>query len=304
MGGMREGAAAAELAVSSFIAAFSASKSGSLIDRLRTAAESANDEVFKRYSGRGGATLSAIGSTSLGEWACVNVGDSRVYGFLKNGEVNQISTDDSLGNILSGMKVLTPPTQFRELLQYVGMGKGIQVHGIPIVAPDLYSCLFLSSDGAHEIDQKLFKEIVMSAGSSKEIARRLTILSDWKGGKDNATVATWDVGPDAFMNLSPINRGCLEVWGLSGKFEITSRPEPRHPMFKAIDPETKRTRRRKPPAPRNVGAILERETPTKANIIHEETHDSMQGTTAENRSVDTEAKVHDEPQLRIELSET
>ena len=301
---MKEGAAAAELAVSSFIAAFSTSKSGSLIDRLRNAAENSNNEVFKSYSGKGGATLSAIGSTSLGEWACVNVGDSRVYGFLKNGDVNQISTDDSLGNILSGMEVSAPPTQFRDLLQYIGMGKGIQVHGIPVIAPDLYHSLFLSSDGAHEIDQKLFKEIVVSAGSSREIARRLTLLSEWKGGKDNATVATWDVGADAFTNLSPINRGYLEVWGLSGKFEITSRLEPRHPMFRAIDPENNRSRRRKPPASRNVGAILEAETPSNLNVIHQETHDGMKGSTAKYRSVDTVKEVHDEPQLRIELSET
>jgi PPM family protein phosphatase len=304
MGGMREGATAAELAVSSFVAAFSASKSDSLVDQLRNATETANDEVFKRFSGRGGATLSAIGSTSNGDWACVNVGDSRVYGFLKSGEVKQISTDDSLGNILSGMEVPTPPAQFRELLQYVGMGKGIQVHGMSVSAPELYHCLFLTSDGAHEIDQQLFKEIVVSAGSSKEIARRLTVLSEWKGGKDNATVAAWDISPGAFMEFSPADRGYLEVWGLSGKFEITSRQEPRPSIFRGKDPEPNRPRRRKPPTARKAGAILETTQSNQESDSLQSTHEAQRDAPSENRSADAVIKDHHEPQLRIELSET
>jgi PPM family protein phosphatase len=304
MGGMREGATAAELAVSSFVAAFSASKSSSLVDQLRNATEVANEEVFKRYSGKGGATLSAIGSTSNGDWACVNVGDSRVYGFLKSGEVKQISTDDSLGNVLSGMDVPTPPAQFRELLQYVGMGKGIQVHGIPVSSPDLYHCLFLTSDGAHEIDQQLFKEIVVSAGSSREIARRLTVLSEWKGGKDNATVAAWDISPGAFMELSPADRGYLEMWSLSGKFEITSRQEPRHSIFRGKDPEPSRPRRRKPPSARKAGATLEASQSSQETDSTQIQHDAPRDANGDIRSANTVIKDHHEPQLRIELSET
>ena len=304
MGGMREGATSAELAVSSFVAAFSASKADSLVDQLRNATEAANEEVFRHFSGRGGATLSAVGSTSNGDWACVNVGDSRIYGFLQSGEVRQISTDDSLGNILSGMEVPTPPSQFRELLQYVGMGKGIQVHGIPVSDPDLYHCLFLTSDGAHEIDQQLFKEIVVSAGSSREIARRLTILSEWKGGKDNATVAAWDISPGVSLGFSPADRGFLEVWGLSGKFEITSRQDARPAMFRGKEPEPSRTRRRKPPTTRKAGAIVETAQSNQGSDGLQTIHEVSQDASSENRSADAEIKNLHEPQLRIELSET
>jgi serine/threonine protein phosphatase PrpC len=304
MGGMREGATAAELAISSFVAAFSAAKSDSLVDQLRNATEAANEEVFSHFSGRGGATLSAIGSTSNGDWACVNVGDSRVYGFLKSGGIKQISTDDSLGNILSGMEVPTPPAQFRELLQYVGMGKGIQVHGIPVSDTDLYHCLFLTSDGAHEIDQQLFKEIVVSAGSSREIARRLTVLSEWKGGRDNATVAAWDITTGVFLGLSPVERGFLEVWGLSGKFEITSRQEASSSMFRGKEPEPNRQRRRKPPAARKAGAILEAAQSNEGSDSLPATHEVYRDAGKENRFADAVIKDLHEPQLRIELSES
>ena len=284
MGGMREGATSAELAVSSFVAAFSASKADSLVDQLRNATEAANEEVFRHFSGRGGATLSAVGSTSNGDWACVNVGDSRIYGFLQSGEVRQISTDDSLGNILSGMEVPT--------------------HGISVSDPDLYHCLFLTSDGAHEIDQQLFKEIVVSAGSSREIARRLTILSEWKGGKDNATVAAWDISPGVSLGFSPADRGFLEVWGLSGKFEITSRQDARPAMFRGKEPEPSRTRRRKPPTTRKAGAIVETAQSNQGSDGLQTIHEVSQDASSENRSADAEIKNLHEPQLRIELSET
>jgi serine/threonine protein phosphatase PrpC len=303
MGGMTEGATAAELAVCSFVAALSASKSDSLVGQLRSATETANEEVFNRFSGLGGSTLSAIGSTSNGEWACVNVGDSRVYGFLTNGEVKQISTDDSLGGILSGMEVATPPAQFRQLLQYVGMGKGLQVHEFSISNPDLFNCLFLTSDGAHEIDQQLFKDIVVSAGSPREIARRLTTVSDWKGGKDNATVAAWAINSGVFEDFIPEDRGFLEVWGLSGKFEITSRQVPRSPMFQGKDPEPYRPTRRRTSSAKKA----ERATyATRSNSTNEElqiTHkpeQSLHGVTSSDGTLISEVQ---EPQLQIEILE-
>ena len=305
MGGMSEGATAAELAVSSFVAAFSASKSVSLIDQLRSATETANEDVFKRFSGRGGATLSAIGATSNGNWACVNVGDSRVYGFLKNGEVKQISTDDSLGNILSEMKkVANPPSHSRELLQYIGMGKGIQVHGIPISNPDLYNCLFLTSDGAHEIDQQLFREIVVNAGSPREIVRRLTMVSDWKGGKDNATVAAWAINTGIIKECSPEDRGFLEVWGLSGKFEITQRQEPRSLMFHGKDPEPSPQSRRRTPSVKKAEKKLDA---TKSNSTSDElqiTHETDQDHSSENSKTSTISNGVHKPQLQIEVSES
>jgi len=304
MGGMKEGATAAELAVSSFVAAFSASKSDSLVEQLRSATETANEEVFKRFSGKGGATLSAIGATNKGEWACVNVGDSRVYGYLVNGEVKQISTDDSLGNMLSGMEVVTPPAQFRELLQYVGMGKGIQVHGIELSTPDIYNCLFLTSDGAHEIDQQLFKDIVVNAGSPREIARRLTTLSDWKGGKDNATVSAWAVNTSNINEFISEDRGYLEVWGLSGKFEITSRHEPRSSMFQGKDPEPYR-----PTRPRSSAAKQpkKKSDTTNSNSTYDElqiTHEVEQSHHSKDYSNGTSIGEVEDPQLQIEVPET
>jgi hypothetical protein len=232
-----------------------------LVAQLLSATETANDEVYRRFSGRSGATLSAIGASSNGEVACVNVGDSRVYGFLANGKVKQISKDDSLGNILSDMELDFPPSHFRELLQYVGMGKGIQAHGIPIREADTYNCLFLTSDGAHELDCELFEQVVLNAGSSKEIARRLTTLSDWKGGKDNATVAVWSIHKTEPRQADPSHRGFLEVWGLSGKFEITSRQKTFPLAFQAEKTEPVRQIRRRS----NLGKEIEKQPSNKVN---------------------------------------
>jgi serine/threonine protein phosphatase PrpC len=301
MGGMTGGATAAELAVSSFVAAFSASKSDSLVAQLCNATEAANAEVFKLFSGRGGATLSAIGATSKGDWACVNVGDSRVYGFLKTGEVVQISTDDTLGNILSGMEVAAPPAQFRELLQYVGMGKGIQVHGIPISDPDLYHCLFLTTDGAHEVDQQLFNDIVVSAGSLRDIARRLTTVSDWKGGKDNATVAAWSINTVDIEEFVSEDRGFLEVWGLPGKFEITSRQESRSSIFQGKDSEPSRSSRRRPSSPKKAERMMDAGTSHSTRDETRMAHDTEQDAISK-MSLPSNLDVQ-EPQLQIEISE-
>jgi serine/threonine protein phosphatase PrpC len=226
MGGMVEGATAAELALSSFVGAFSTKKYGSLADHLCAAVEAANEDVYRRFRGQGGATLSSVAVSSDGEMAGVNVGDSRIYGLLEDDQLVQFSKDDTLGNVLSELATPGASARLGELLQFVGLGKGTVPHRIDLrnsLSP--FKCLFLTSDGAHRLHQPVFDEVVKSSPGIVEIAKRLTALAEWTGGKDNATVAIWHAPHKQIQQPALEGRGSLEIWGIQGKYELTTRQD-------------------------------------------------------------------------------
>jgi serine/threonine protein phosphatase PrpC len=232
--------------LSSFVAAFSTKKYGSLADHLCAAAEAANEDVYRRFGGRGGATLSSVAVSSDGEMAGVNVGDSRIYGLLEDNQLIQFSNDDTLGNVLSDIAVPSAVGRLGELLQFVGLGKGIVPHRINLNGlPSPLKCLFLTSDGAHGLHEQVFEELIKNAPGIVEIAKRLTALAEWTGGKDNATVAIWHA-PHKPTTLPPLEgRGSLEIWGIQGKYELTTRQESPF-YFRGRDSDAERGSRRKP----------------------------------------------------------
>ncbi|MCP9832152.1 hypothetical protein KBY80_12290 [Synechococcus sp. JJ3a-Johnson] len=243
---MVEGATAAELALSSFVAAFSTKKHGSLADHLCAAVEAANEDVYRRFGGRGGATLSSVAISSDGEMAGVNVGDSRIYGLLEDSQLIQFSKDDTLGNALSDIAVPSAVGKLGELLQFVGLGKGIVPHRINLNGlPSPFKCLFLTSDGAHGLHGPVFDELVRNSPGIVEMAKRLIAISEWTGGKDNATVAIWHA-PHNSRELPRLEgRGSLEIWGIQGKYELTTRQETPS-YFRGKDSDAERGSRRKP----------------------------------------------------------
>ena len=247
MGGMAEGATAAELALSSFVGAFSTKKYGNLADHLCAAVEAANEDVYRRFGGRGGATLSSVAVSSDGEMAGVNVGDSRIYGLFEDDQLVQFSKDDTLGNVLPELAKPGSLGRLGELLQFVGVGKGIVPHRIDLRnSPSLFKCLFLTSDGAHRLHQPVFNEVVKSSSGIVEIAKRLTALAEWTGGKDNATVAIWHTPHKQAWQPALEGRGSLEIWGIQGKFELTTRQD--SPSYlRGRDQGEARGSRRKPP---------------------------------------------------------
>lgn len=245
MGGMVEGATAAELALSSFVAAFSAQKPCSLASHLCQATEAANEDVYRHFGGRGGTTLSAVAASGIGELAGVNVGDSRIYGLMENGDLVQFSKDDTLANILSEIESPRGTGRLGELLQFVGIGKDIVPHVIDLGHPNaVLKCLFLTSDGAHGLDGHVFAEVVKNATSVVEIAKRLTVLADWSGGKDNATVAVWHAPVRKVRGLALAETGALEIWGVQGKYELTTKQDV-HSSLKSQDSVSPRGSRRR-----------------------------------------------------------
>jgi PPM family protein phosphatase len=120
MGGMRDGARCATLAASSFFYALVRHRHQGLEQRAAAAVAHANDAVYAFAGGRGGATLSALLFDAGVPPVIINLGDSRIYACGKGVKVERLTVDDSLEEAVGG--------HGRELLQFVGMGAGMQPH--------------------------------------------------------------------------------------------------------------------------------------------------------------------------------
>lgn len=178
MGGMRNGAACASLAISSFFYALIKNRTESPYLRLDTAAKYANKSVFEFSKGKGGATLSAVMVTARHETHLVNIGDSRIYAIHDGANtVSRLTTDDSL-EAIGG--------HGRDLLQFIGMGEGLQPHVNSI--PNLETRVLLTSDGVHFISNETLSEIFLHSDDSKQVTERLLAIARWCGSPDNASL--------------------------------------------------------------------------------------------------------------------
>ncbi|MDJ0507738.1 MAG: serine/threonine-protein phosphatase [Crocosphaera sp.] len=189
MGGMVAGGRCATLAVSAFISSLYHSEASKLAEKLQQAAMYANQTVHTEFKSEGGSTLSAIAFRGTDEYAAINVGDSRIYAVLKSGEIKQISTDDTLEEQLAEHNIKSPPPEFRQLVQFIGMGEGIIINRVDLQSFDNIEWLLLTSDGSHGITNDVFRALISHAHNAKETVTRLTQFSEWIGGKDNATAA-------------------------------------------------------------------------------------------------------------------
>jgi serine/threonine protein phosphatase PrpC len=215
MGGLVGGGAAASIAVAEFATAFLRSSRLDTSERLQRAAWKANTAVYSKFEGRGGTTISAICSDSRNIYA-LNIGDSRVYGFSRGRKLEQLSTDDVLGNLIRRDEV--DNEQANHLVQYVGMGEGLYPHIIPIKR-GAFELLVLTTDGVHGNFNGLGSKIFNSAADVRQLVRDCVNLSEIAGGYDNGTIVAIDLSelpvPDfEFPGLS------LEFLSPYGEFDI------------------------------------------------------------------------------------
>ena len=185
MGGMKDGAGCAALAVSAFLNSCIRNRTLDPLERLQVAVQSANTCVYDEYHQEGGTTLSAFLIDSDSEFVAVNIGDSRIYSFSDN-KLDQISKDDTLSGQIGGrdkMSILN-----NGLLQYIGIGADLDPHIISTPDINSDSTIIMSSDGTHFINQSSMESIVRNAEKPAEIAHRLIDLAMWCGGKDNASI--------------------------------------------------------------------------------------------------------------------
>ncbi len=183
IGGLIKGEDAAVLAISVFVSRFLRTPKLSTADRLRGAALAANAAVYSMLGGRGGTTLSAVLVNGQGHAVGVNVGDSRIYCISHSRELIQLSRDDTLGGVLGKRD---DATHRNELLQFLGMGEGIEPHILAAQSEDA-SALLVTSDGIHDAPSEALAQVVRNARTGGELVRRLIDLSDALGGHDNGT---------------------------------------------------------------------------------------------------------------------
>lgn len=201
MGGMRDGAKCATLAVASFFQALVRHRHQGLEQRAAAAVAHANDSVYNFAGGRGGATLSALLFDVGAPPVIINLGDSRIYAFGRGEKVERLTVDDSLEEAVGG--------HGRELLQFVGMGPGMKPHIRTV--PANVSDLALTTDGIHYIEPETFANVLFHAPDSKAATDRLSALARWCGGHDNASMALVDMKALS----SPAARrqdGGIQVW--------------------------------------------------------------------------------------------
>jgi serine/threonine protein phosphatase PrpC len=188
MGGMMSGENAAILAVSTFTTKTIRNRRRIPADVcLSMAAMAANEAVHQLLGGRGGATLSAVLIEPHLGIVGVNVGDSRIYLLPDDGNIEQISRDDTLGEYLKNPDIAAD--DIGSLIQFIGLGRDMEPHVIPIQSRNSNSSFVLTSDGVHG-SNPMPSVVMREARSPKDLIERLLNLSELAGGRDNATAVT------------------------------------------------------------------------------------------------------------------
>jgi serine/threonine protein phosphatase PrpC len=218
IGGMREGDAAAEFGIASVISGLIAE--GNLIRPhvLERIIQQANRSVYQRFKEKGGSTISIVLNTGNGCQA-LSVGDSRIYR-QEHQNLVQLTSDDNLGNqlrLLGGGSNSSGGFFSHQLSQYLGVGGELVLKPISNVRSETSKSFLLTTDGVHSLEASVFQNLVVSAPSTFEVAKRLVYVAKWCGGRDNASVICV---PANFPNPITQDRGLLEIWDPFGKIEI------------------------------------------------------------------------------------
>jgi len=297
MGGMASGGDCATLAISTFATSLARSNASSaLTDKLRVAVKYANEAVYKAYQGKGGATLSAVVCDEKDKWAAINVGDSRIYQAFNSGIVEQLSIDDTLENQLANLNLPSPPAEFRQLLQYVGMGEGVEPRVINLQPSSEVKWIVITSDGAHSIPKGDFQKVIFHAETAKNIVDRLITISEWLGGEDNSTVAILPIDKKLIIRDQDSSSGSFEILGIPGKAEFLSIRQDETPGIRTL-------------------TTLEKETTQDEGVAKKERHSSPKKQAKQKKQKDFEETALNDangnkgngekiaPELNIELSQ-
>lgn len=216
MGGMKQGAESASLALATFIDSviYEAQHAGEGKEWLRKASLQANRAVYARHGGDGGSTLAAILLSRGRQALWLSIGDSRVY-HAAGSKLTQLSKDDTLegqlGRAIDGARS-------SDLLQFVGIGDGLEPHVEP-VPPELSGSLLLTTDGVHFISADYLGKVAHFAPDLGVCARRFIDMARMLGGPDNASVAALCI--DALSEaLAPQIDSAYEVWDPFGDLHV------------------------------------------------------------------------------------
>lgn len=221
MGGMTDGEKCAAITIAGFFSSFiNMSRSfGMANDWLEQSAFAANKEIYRAYTGKGGATLSAILIREDRRIHWLNVGDSRIY-FHRNETLQQITKDDTIAGQLGDDTEAYASRN--ELLQYIGIGNALEPH---ITKAELKenTSIILTSDGVHYLGNDLIQRIVLVAQDPGNSAKRLVEVAKYVSGHDNCSVAVIhaDLELAGTKNSEPDQ---YEIWDPSSDIQILTIP--------------------------------------------------------------------------------
>lgn len=232
IGGMRDGAACAALALGTFVAVLNqAARTGSFgsEDLLHRAVFAANDAVHSKFRNEGGSTLVAVLIRPNYPAVWLSVGDSRVYVTSGNSLV-QVSVDDTIAGQLG--KKEDAEIEQSKLLQFIGMGSDLEPH-IEKIYGDPDSSVILTTDGVHYLDKSpgWLGRIVFNSPNPGVCVKRLVELASWCGGPDNATVAVIPMNSSWGLDVKS-SYDCLEVWDSFGELQLVFESASRDTLIK------------------------------------------------------------------------
>lgn len=204
MGGVRGGATASKIAVGHIETALK-SLTELTREKIIAAVTAANDEILKKASEEPelsgmGTTLVALAFTSSKLYV-TNVGDSRAYR-IRQGSIEQLTEDHTLVNELLRSGSITPSQAQSHpvshmLTRSLGPAADVEVDCLeskePPAAGDLY---MLCSDGLYNLISPREMAEVAALFPITEIGPELISLANLRGGPDNITVITVQVGTD------------------------------------------------------------------------------------------------------------
>lgn len=172
-------------------------------EMIRRALIEANSEIYeyaRRHDGSWGmGTTASMAFIFKGKLIVVHVGDSRVY-TVKNGEINQITTDHSLVQELLARGRITSEDaknhpQKNIITRAIGSEASIKVD-VRIVNYDGEKVI-VSSDGlTNLVSDKQIMEIIDECDDLQEGTEALVALANKKGGPDNITCVAFDKQKD------------------------------------------------------------------------------------------------------------
>lgn len=205
MGGMANGARAAEIAIAAFISSALSSRLGATEENMRQSILSANEAVFNEFYGAGGTTLSAIAWDGI-KLVTVNVGDSRIYCLGKDKNFHQMTQDDNIIAHLQAQGITDVNDARRDLLQFVGIGNEIDPH-VNTHDSQKINLMVATTDGAHDLPDSVISRIAQNSNLTSDLVNHILQLSLWIGGSDNATSCCFDTCP-----IGSIPIGIVELW--------------------------------------------------------------------------------------------
>jgi protein phosphatase len=172
-----------------------------IIDALRSAIDTANDQVLDATEGGGTTVVAAVfHGNSL---VAMNVGDSRAY-ILRDNELRLLTKDHSLVQRLVEMgkiseeEALSHPRR-NVLYQALGQGSEIEIH---IVSEQLQvnDIVILCSDGLWgEVPEPDIKTVLNDAPSPMAAAKQLIERANASGGPDNITAIVIQVSDESSL---------------------------------------------------------------------------------------------------------